>query len=65
MTELKRVDRRPKDCCNEPKNLRREDVAEGRYIEHCVCGNKHYVMEVEPLKMGIVGIAADVARASD
>jgi hypothetical protein len=53
------VDRRPKACCNDPKNLRREDVSEGRYIEHCVCGNKHYVMETEPLTMGVASANVD------
>jgi hypothetical protein len=62
MSELKVVDRRPKDCCNDPKNLRREDVAEGCYIEHCVCGNRHHIMEVDPLTLGVASANAEVTR---
>lgn len=58
MSELKQVDRRPRECCNHPENLTREQVARDRYIEHCVCGNKHYVVTLDPLALNLTAASA-------
>lgn len=55
--ELRDVDRseRPVACCRESTNLRCEQVGDGRFIEHCTCGRRHHIMEVEPGLVGLEG----------
>lgn len=53
---LQQVARKPRDCCNDPANLRREDVAKDRWIDHCtVCTARHFGMRVDPVQMGVEG----------
>lgn len=53
---LQPVARKPRECCNDEANLRRETVAKDRWIDHCtVCGARHFGMCVDPVPMGVVG----------
>ena len=56
---------RPNECCRVAENMTVVEQTDGKFqgfpshntIERCVCGKRHYVIEVNPIAVGVEGVA--------